>query len=223
MRAIHKKINVPTEWSMFTPEGNRRVRNMAILLKKDCEEGVTFARALKKYFMTMFRMATGKGFREVDDTAVRERIIGFAITIGRYIVGYGQTAAEDKVYEIYNKVFYEAETKKEDRTMIGLPNLEKLDKFFGTNGVPEGKDEMRAKNFGMRKCWKLGATKGSNCGDPLVGCEDCIAEAERIAKAITHADKAYRRGKAFAHTMPCGWVVGKPLVTRAMKLVEGEA
>ena len=74
------KVNVPTEWSMYTPAGNKSITTKATALVKKLEMDTSFDQKIKhvkQFACKIYEMSNTRSFGEAGDTEVRNTVSWF--------------------------------------------------------------------------------------------------------------------------------------------------
>lgn len=97
------KVKVSNSWGMFTPAGNKRIKQLAeVFLNKarNCTGLIAFTRCSQEFIKKWSKLSSLNSYREASDTAVREEIWDFFKEIGK-ARGYDYPVLEiiwDEVY-----------------------------------------------------------------------------------------------------------------------------
>ena len=88
---------IPSDWGMFSGDGNRSLTAKAEGLIKKLEKAISPSQvdnALKAYLRSYRRMSSTKTMSEASDTAVREGVWGFFLKVC-YSYGLSHTEADN--------------------------------------------------------------------------------------------------------------------------------
>lgn len=94
-------INIPKDWAMYTGEGNRLMRDMALSFVNRMRRATKYSEhieALETYFAYYKKKPDCKNAAEAHDTEVREAVLSFAdLVCGKFNID------RNIVEEVYNR------------------------------------------------------------------------------------------------------------------------
>jgi hypothetical protein len=79
-------FKIPTDWGMYTSAGNKSLSTKANRLVSEIEaakDTLSKMRSFENFFKGWKRMADSETMDEAGDTAVRDEVWGFALSLGK--------------------------------------------------------------------------------------------------------------------------------------------